>query len=57
MISGADVIDWNGDGDLDILTAQGHGGSGLRFYERDWIEDELHDTHPKISIVDFEVHY
>ena len=49
MISGADVLDWNGDGDLDILTGQGHGGSGLRFFERDWIEDELHDTHPTIA--------
>jgi len=38
MISGVDVVDWNGDGDLDLLTGQGHGGSGLRFYERDWIE-------------------
>ncbi|MGQ9455326.1 MAG: FG-GAP-like repeat-containing protein [Armatimonadota bacterium] len=36
MISGADVKDWNGDGDLDILTGQGHGGSGLRFFERDY---------------------
>ena len=50
MISGADVVDWNGDGDLDLLTGQGHGGSGLRFYERDWIEDELHDTHPIVRI-------
>jgi hypothetical protein len=50
MISGADAIDWNGDGDLDILTGQGHGGSGLRFYERDWIEDELRGTHPTISL-------
>jgi hypothetical protein len=48
MISGAHAIDWNGDGDLDLLTGQGHGGSGLRFYERDWIEDELHGTHPKV---------
>ena len=40
MISGADVLDWNGDGDLDLLTGQGHGGSGLRFYERDWIEEK-----------------
>ena len=50
MISGADVIDWNGDGDLDILTGQGHGGSGLRFYERDYIEDRLNDTYPVIRI-------
>jgi hypothetical protein len=50
MISGADAVDWNGDGDLDLLTGQGHGGSGLRFYERDWIEDELRGTHPAVSI-------
>ena len=50
MISGADVIDFNGDGDLDILTGQGHGGSGLRFYERDYIEDGLNDTRPRVSI-------
>lgn len=50
MISGADVVDWNGDGDLDILTGQGHGGSGLRFFERDWIEDELQSTHPIVAV-------
>jgi len=50
MISGADVIDWNGDGDLDLLTGQGHGGSGLRCYERDWIEDEQRGTHPVVTV-------
>jgi hypothetical protein len=54
MISGADVVDWNGDGDLDLLTGQGHGGSGLRFYERDWIEDELYGTHPVVRILGVE---
>jgi FG-GAP-like repeat len=49
MISGADAVDWNGDGDIDILTGQGHGGSGLRFFERDWIEDELHGAHPRVT--------
>jgi hypothetical protein len=44
------VVDWNGDGDLDLLTGQGHGGSGLRFFERDWIEDELHDSHPLVTV-------
>ena len=50
-ISGADVIDWNGDGDLDIVTGQGHGGSGLRFFERDYIEDSLRDSFPAVRIV------
>jgi len=54
MISGAHAIDWNGDGDLDLLTGQGHGGSGLRYYERDWIDDELRDTHPRVSVGGFE---
>jgi len=54
MISGAEVVDWDGDGDLDLLTGQGHGGSGLRFYERDWIEDELHGTHPMVKILGVE---
>ena len=39
MVSGADAIDWNNDGDIDILTGQGHGGSGLRYYERDYINN------------------
>lgn len=49
MISGAEAKDWNGDGDIDILTGQGHGGKGLRFYERDYIEDFIHGTHPIIT--------
>ncbi|MBI4581074.1 MAG: hypothetical protein HY718_15325, partial [Planctomycetes bacterium] len=44
MISGADAVDWRGDGDLDIVTGQGHGGSGLRFYERDYINDFVNKT-------------
>ncbi|MDH4241306.1 MAG: VCBS repeat-containing protein, partial [Phycisphaerae bacterium] len=54
MISGADAIDWNQDGDIDILTGQGHGGSGIRFYERDYIEDSIHNTHPIVSVEKFE---
>ncbi len=51
MISGADAIDWNGDGDIDLLTGQGHGGSGLRFYERDYLEDELAGSHPLVRVI------
>ena len=54
MISGADVVDWNGDGDPDILTGQGHGGSGLRFYERSWVENVLHGRHPKVAVARWE---
>ena len=51
MISGVDAVDWDGDGRVDLLTGQGHGGSGLRFYARDWIEDELHGTHPVVGVI------
>lgn len=50
MISGADAVDWDGDGTLDILTGQGHGASGLRFYARDWLEDERRHSHPVARI-------
>lgn len=51
MISGGDAIDWNGDGDYDILTGQGHGGSGLRFYERDQINDYINSgAHPIVTL-------
>ena len=48
MMSGADAIDFNGDGDLDILTGQGHGQSGLRCYERNFIENTLGKKHPVV---------
>jgi hypothetical protein len=51
MISGADAIDWDGDGRLDLLTGQGHGGSGLRFYRRDYLEDEVTGRHPLVSVI------
>jgi hypothetical protein len=54
MISGADAVDWNGDRDIDLLTGQGHGGSGLRFYERDWLEDEMRGTHPAVKVLNVE---
>jgi hypothetical protein len=46
MISGLDARDWNGDGDVDLLTGQGHGGSGIRFFERDYLEDLRRGTAP-----------
>jgi hypothetical protein len=51
MISGADAVDWNGDGDLDILTGQGHGGSGLRFFERDYLDDVRDGTLPVVTVL------
>lgn len=54
MISGVHAVDWNGDGDLDLLTGQGHGGSGLRYFERDWIDDELRNTHPHVRVAGLE---
>jgi hypothetical protein len=50
LISGADAFDWRGDRDFDILTGQGHGGSGLRFYERDYIESWLHNNAPTVTV-------
>jgi len=50
MISGADVVDFNGDGDLDVITGQGHGGSGIRFLERDYIEDWGRQTFPVVTV-------
>jgi hypothetical protein len=50
VISGADAVDWNRDGDLDILTGQGHGGGALRFFERDYIENRLKKTHPQAVV-------
>jgi hypothetical protein len=50
MMSGADAIDWNRDGNMDIITGQGHGASGLRFYERDYINDFVNDTFPIVTV-------
>jgi hypothetical protein len=49
MMSGADAVDFNRDGDIDILTGQGHGQSGLRFFERSFINNTLNNTHPVIT--------
>lgn len=50
MMSGADAVDFNGDGDIDILTGQGHGQSGLRFYERSYIDNLLNNTQPVVTL-------
>jgi hypothetical protein len=50
MISGVDARDWNGDGDVDLLTGMGHGGAGLRFFERDHVDDVLRGTLPIVRI-------
>lgn len=50
MVSGVEAKDFNGDGDIDILTGQGHGASGLRFYERDYVNDMVNDTFPLVAV-------
>jgi hypothetical protein len=52
MISGADCKDWNDDGDIDILSGQGHGGSGLRFFERDYLKDWAAGSSPTVIVGD-----
>jgi hypothetical protein len=49
-ISGADAFDWDGDGREDVLTGQGHAGSGLRFYARGYLEDLLRGTLPRVTV-------
>jgi FG-GAP-like repeat len=48
LISGAQAVDWDGDGALDLVTGQGHGGSGLLFFTRGYLEDLLHGTRPVV---------
>ena len=43
-ISGADAVDWDGDGREDVLTGQGHAGSGVRFYARGYLDAVRRDA-------------
>jgi hypothetical protein len=47
-VSGADAFDWDGDGREDVLTGQGHAGSGLRFYARGYLEDVMRGRLPAV---------
>jgi hypothetical protein len=49
-ISGADAFDWDGDGRDDLLTGQGHAGSGLRYFARGYLEDAVKGTLPAVRI-------
>jgi hypothetical protein len=49
-ISGADVFDWDGDGRPDLLSGQGHAGSGLRFFSRGYLDDLLRGTLPAVTV-------
>ena len=50
-ISGVFAFDWTGDGDPDLLTGQGHAGSGLRFFEHDYVRDLRQGTLPAVTVV------
>ena len=57
LVSGVHVLDWNRDGDLDVVTGQGHGGVSLRFFDRNYIDDFVNETmhgkstYPKVRIL------
>jgi hypothetical protein len=51
LISGAHAVDWDGDGRLDLVTGQGHGGSGILFFAHDFVEDARNGTLPSVTIV------
>jgi hypothetical protein len=51
LISGAQAVDWDGDGRLDLVTGQGHGGSGILFFAHDFVEDARNGTLPSVSLM------
>ncbi|MHC4674019.1 MAG: FG-GAP repeat domain-containing protein [Planctomycetota bacterium] len=55
LVSGACAVDWNSDGDIDIVTGQGHGGDSLRFFERDYIDDMHENSRPVVKVWRVEV--
>ena len=43
-----------GDGGIDRLTGQGHGGSFFRFHARDYLEDRALGTGPVVRVIAIE---
>lgn len=50
LVSSVDTLDWNRDGDTDIITGQGHAGTALRFYEHDFVQDTVSDSFPMVTV-------
>jgi hypothetical protein len=50
MISGVQAVDWNRDGRADLVTGQGHGGSGVLFFSHDYVEDLRRGTLPAVRV-------
>jgi hypothetical protein len=50
LISSVDAMDWDDDGDIDIITGQGHGGAAIRLYNHGFVEDNLNHTQPRVTV-------